>query len=139
MNDISSEVQRPPSAGLPAEVKWAVQAAQDKKAIDVAVLDLRPVAAFTDFFVICSGQSPRQVTAIAEAVEAALAKLRVKPAHVEGYKRADWILLDYFQFVVHIFNPKTRSFYGLERLWGSAERIEVMDGRASEQSRTATS
>jgi ribosome-associated protein len=77
--------------------------------------------------VICSGQSQRQVKAIAEAVEESLAKSRLKPEHVEGSRRADWILLDYFDFVVHIFNPDTRAFYGLERLWGSAERLEVVD------------
>jgi ribosome-associated protein len=112
---------------MPAEIERAVEAAQDKKAADLVVLDLRSLNGFTDYFVICSGQNQRQVKAIAEAVEESLAKVRLKPAHIEGYGRADWILLDYFDFIVHIFNPDTRTFYGLERLWGSAERLEVAD------------
>jgi ribosome-associated protein len=113
---------------LPTQVLQAVQAAQDKKAADVVVLDLHEVAGFTDYFVICSGQSPRQVKAIADGVEDALRKAASgKPSHVEGYDRAEWILLDYFDFIVHIFNPKTRLFYALERLWGSAGRISMPD------------
>jgi len=112
---------------MPAEIERAVEAAQAKKAVDLVVLDLRSLNGFTDYFVICSGQSQRQVKAIAEAVEESLATSRLKPAHVEGSRRADWILLDYFDFVVHVFNPDTRAFYGLERLWGSAERLEVVD------------
>jgi ribosome-associated protein len=110
---------------LPTEVTDAVAAAAGKKATDIAVLDLRKVAAFADFFVICSGASPRQIRAIADAIMEALAAVGVKPAHVEGYDRSEWVLLDYFDVVVHIFAPETRLFYGLERLWGSAERIEV--------------
>jgi ribosome-associated protein len=112
---------------MPAEIEQAVKAAQDKKAVDLVVLDLRSLNGFTDYFVICSGQNQRQVKAIAEAVEESLAKARLKPAHIEGAGRADWILLDYFDFIVHIFNPDTRTFYGLERLWGSAEHLEVPD------------
>jgi ribosome-associated protein len=115
-----------PSA-MPAEIERAVEAAQAKKALDLVVLDLRSLNSFTDYFVICSGQNQRQVKAIAEAVEQSLATSRLKPAHIEGAGRADWILLDYFDFVVHIFNPDTRAFYGLERLWGSAERLELVD------------
>lgn len=112
---------------LPAEVSKAVRAALDKKAADVVVLDLRSTSAFTDFFVLCSGTSQRQVKAIADAVEEALRAARVRPAHVEGYDRADWILMDFFTFIVHVFTPQTRTFYALERLWGDAERIEVSD------------
>ena len=89
------------------------------------MLDLRKAAGFTDFFVICSGTNARQVRAIADAVMEALADDGVKPAHVEGYDRSEWILLDYFDFIVHVFAPETRAFYGLERLWGNAERIEI--------------
>jgi ribosome-associated protein len=103
----------------------AVRAAEDKKATDLAVLDLRKAAGFTDFFVICSGNNARQIHAIADAVIEALAARGVKPAHVEGYDRSEWILIDYFDFVVHVFAPETRHFYGLERLWGSAERLTV--------------
>ena len=109
---------------LPAQIERAVEAAEDKKAIDLVVLDLRKAAGFTDFFVICSGSNPRQVRAIADAVMESLGRDGVKPAHVEGYDRSEWILLDYFDFVVHVFAPETRLFYGLERLWGSAERVE---------------
>lgn len=110
---------------LSADVSKAVQAALDKKAMDVVVLDLRHTPAFTDYFVLCSGQNPRQVKAIADAVEEALRAARVKPAHIEGYDRAEWVLMDFFSFIVHVFTPQTREFYSLERLWGDAERIEV--------------
>ena len=112
---------------LPSEVSKAVRAALDKKAADVLVLDLRNTSAFTDFFVLCSGTSQRQVKAIADAVEEALRAAKVRPAHVEGYDRADWILMDFFTFIVHVFTPQTRAFYSLERLWGDAEKIEVSD------------
>jgi len=110
---------------LPQQIAWAVSAAEDKKASDIIVLDLRKAAGFTDYFVICSGQNPRQIRAIADAVTDTLASHAAKPAHVEGYERSEWVLLDYFDFIVHIFAPETRLFYGLERLWGNAERIEV--------------
>lgn len=118
---------------LTAEVSKAVRAALDKKAMDVVVLDLREAPAFTDFFILCSGNSQRQVKAIADAVEEALRAGGVRPSHVEGYDRADWILMDFFTFVVHVFTPQTRTFYSLERLWGDAERIEVHDDPASEK------
>ena len=110
---------------MPAQIERAVHAAEDKQAIELVVLDLRKAAGFTDFFVICSGSNPRQIRAIADAVMESLARENVKPAHMEGYDRSEWILLDYFDFIVHIFAPETRLFYGLERLWGSAERIEL--------------
>jgi ribosome-associated protein len=112
---------------LTGEVGKAVRAALDKKASDVLVLDLRKTPAFTDFFVVVSGEHTRQVKAIADAVEEALRAAKVRPAHVEGYDRAEWILLDYFTFIVHVFTPQTRAFYSLERLWGDAERIEVSE------------
>jgi ribosome-associated protein len=112
---------------LAGEVGKAVRAALDKKAADVVVLDLRGTPAFTDFFVLCSGQSQRQVKAIADGVEDALRTAKVRPSHVEGYERAEWVLMDYFTFIVHVFTPQTRTFYSLERLWGDAERIEVSD------------
>jgi ribosome-associated protein len=112
---------------LTGEVGKAVRAALDKKASEVVVLDLRGTPAFTDFFVLCSGQSQRQVKAIADGVEEALRAAKVRPAHVEGYERAEWVLMDYFTFIVHVFTPQTRAFYSLERLWGDAERIDVSD------------
>ena len=110
---------------LSKQIDAAIRAAQDKKAVDLVVLDLRKAAAFTDYFLICSGTNPRQVRAIADAVIDALAADGAKPAHVEGYDRSEWVLVDYFDFIVHIFAPETRLFYGLERLWGNAERIEI--------------
>jgi ribosome-associated protein len=112
---------------LTGEVGKAVRAALDKKATDVVVLDLRKTPAFTDFFVLCSGQNQRQVKAIADAIEEALRAAKIRPAHVEGYDRGDWVLMDFFNFIVHVFSPQTRLFYSLERLWGDAERIEVSD------------
>jgi ribosome-associated protein len=118
---------------LTSEVTRAVRVALEKKAMDVVVLDLRKTPAFTDFFVLCSGQNPRQVKAIADAVEEALRGAKIRPAHVEGYDRADWILMDFFTFIVHVFSPQTREFYALERLWGDAERIEMSDEQKSAQ------
>jgi ribosome-associated protein len=110
---------------LPAQIERAVHAAEDKKAMELAVLDLRKAAGFTDYFVIASGANPRQVRAIADSVLEQLGADGVKPAHVEGYDRSEWILLDYFDFIVHVFGPEKRAFYALERLWGSAERVEL--------------
>ena len=112
---------------LSGDVAKAVRAALDKKAVDVVVLDLRNTPAFTDYFVLCSGLNQRQVKAIADAVAETLRAVKVRPAHVEGYDRAEWVLMDFFTFIVHIFTPQTREFYSLERLWGDAERIEVKD------------
>ncbi len=116
---------------LTSEVSRAVRAALDKKAANVVVLDLRNTPAFTDFFVLCSGQNQRQIKAIADSVEEALRGAKIRPAHVEGYDRAEWILMDFFSFIVHVFTPHTREFYALERLWGDAERIEISDEPAT--------
>lgn len=124
----STSAAKPPRRSrLPADITTAVHAALDKKAEDALVLDLRRTPAFTDFFFLCSGQNPRQVQAIADAVEQALRARGMRPSHVEGYDRAEWILMDFFSFIVHIFTPRTRAFYSLERLWGDAERIDVFD------------
>jgi len=117
--------KRRKSPRLPAQIDRAIAAAEDKKAADLVVLDLRKAAGFTDFFVIASGANARQVRAIADGVIEALAADGGKPAHVEGYDRSEWVLIDYFDFIVHVFAPETRMFYGLERLWGNAEKIEV--------------
>ena len=112
---------------LPKAISIAIEAARDKKATGVVVLDLTKAGAFTDFFVICSATNPRQVQAIADAIEEALKHQKQRPSLVEGYARAEWILLDYFDFVVHVFSKHARDFYGLDRLWGSATRIEFPD------------
>jgi ribosome-associated protein len=113
------------SAKLPAQVDLAVAAAESKQAVNLVVLDLRKTAGFTDFFVIASGTNSRQVRAIADAVMESLARKGAKPAYVEGYDQSDWILLDYFDFIVHVFGSERRLFYDLERLWGNADRIEM--------------
>jgi ribosome-associated protein len=110
---------------LPEAVATAARAGLAKKAEDVVVLDLRSSADFTDFFLLLSGQNQRQLVAIVDAVVDALRALGRRPAHVEGYPRHEWILLDYSSFVVHVMTPRTRSFYDLERLWGGARRLEV--------------
>lgn len=115
-----------PAAGkrsLPRELKLAVKAAQDKKAEDIFVLDLRPLAAFTDFFLILHGQSGRQNQAIAEGIEVELKKAGLRPLGLEGVPSAEWILMDYGFFLVHIFSPEKRTFYGLEKLWGDAPKL----------------
>src|SRR5687768_14708139 len=112
---------------MPKAINAGIAAALDKKAGDVVIMDLRKASSFTDFFVLCTGQNMRQVKAIAEAIEAELKKDDLRPSLVEGYNKAEWVLLDYFDFIFHVFTPSTREFYGLERLWGSAEKIPVTE------------
>ena len=113
---------------LPKNVSAAVQAVLDKKALDVVVLDLRKAAGFTDYFVICTGANGRQIQAIADGVKTALkTNLGERPVLAEGVEKSQWILLDYFDFVVHVFSPECRDFYALERLWGNAERRVISD------------
>ena len=106
-------------------VTIAARAASDKKATDLVVLDLRTAASFTEYFLICTGASTRQVQAISNAVEESLLKNGKRPLHIEGYSSAEWILLDYGDFIVHVFGPASRRFYDLERLWRDAPRVEV--------------
>ena len=109
---------------LPKGVSIAVAAAQDKKAEDLVVLDLRKAGGFTDYFLICTGANARQIMAIADAIRETLKReLDERPAVAEGLDRAEWVLLDYFDFVVHVFSRDYRTFYNLERLWGNAERV----------------
>jgi ribosome-associated protein len=110
------------------QILEAVAAAQDKKAEEIAILELeKNSGAFTDYFVVCSGSNPRQVEAIAEEIELRLKRAGHYPAHVEGYKQAEWVLLDYVDFVVHIFVEKARRYYDLERLWKSAKHLAPAD------------
>jgi ribosome-associated protein len=108
---------------LQRQVMDAIAAAEAKKAEDVSVLELdKASGGFTDFFVICSASNPRQVQAISDEVEQRLSRDGLRPTHVEGYKQAEWVLLDYVDFVVHVFSQKARNFYNLERLWKSAKQ-----------------
>ena len=103
----------------------AARAALGKKATDVVILDLRKVTEFTDYFVLASAASQRQLLAVADAVMEAMREQGLRPSHIEGYPKQEWILLDYSDFVFHVFTPRMRAFYDLERLWGGASRIEV--------------
>jgi ribosome-associated protein len=110
---------------LKLQVCEAILACQDKQADDVTILELeKDSGAFTDYFVMCSGTNPRQIQAIADAVDERLEALGLRVTHSEGYKQAEWVLLDYVDFVVHVFSEKARQFYDLERLWKSAKRLE---------------
>jgi len=110
---------------LDDRILTALRAASEKKANDVVVLDLREIASFTDFFVIVSGSNERQVQAISDEVSETLKKSGSPAARVEGYKTAEWILLDYGDFVVHVFDEKARKFYDLERLWRESRRVPL--------------
>lgn len=116
---------RPAAPQTLDSVLIAVKAAREKKASDLVVLDLRPVASFTDYFVICTGTNARQVQAVADSVEEHLRNAGKRPLHVEGRSGAEWILLDYGDFIVHALNPAARRFYDLERLWRDADRLEL--------------
>jgi ribosome-associated protein len=109
-----------------AQVKTAVEAARDKKALDITVLRLVALTEFTDYFVIVSGSNTRQVQAIADEVALQLKKqYKLRPLNTEGYNKAEWILMDFGTFVVHVFVEESRRFYDLERLWRDAERVEL--------------
>ena len=114
------------ASGTRSQLALAVHAAEDKKAENIAILQMdKSSSAFTDYFLIASGSNPRQVQAIADEVELRLKNEGLRPTHVEGYNQAEWVLIDYVDFVVHVFSEKARKFYDLERLWKSAERVEL--------------
>ena len=112
------------TAVLDGTIEGVIEVAREKKARDLIVLDLRDSGGFTDYFVICSGGSHRQVKAIVEGIEARLKTSDRRHVQTEG-SATDWVLIDCFDFVVHVFTPETRDFYSLERLWGNAFRVEV--------------
>ena len=123
-----TESKRKTSPRLPKSVSLAVRTVKDKKAVDVVVLDLRKAGGFTDYFVICTGLNARQISAMANAVQDSLREeFGERPALVEGLQKSEWVLLDYFSFVVHVFSRECRTFYSLERLWGNAVRHEFAD------------
>ena len=115
-------------AELDERVTMALQSASEKKALDLVVLDLRDIASFTDYFVVASGANERQVQAIADEVYESLKKAGSAAARVEGYKTAEWVLLDYGDFVMHVFEKKARAFYDLERLWRESKRVPLPAG-----------
>ena len=109
---------------LRSEIRCAVEAAQDKQAVDITALKLPGTGAFAEYFLLCSGHSQPQIQAIGEAIEERLESHGVRLAHREGKSGAEWVLLDYGAFVVHIFSERARSYYDLERLWRTAERVD---------------
>lgn len=121
-----------------AQVSAAIQACLEKKAEELTILEMeKGSGAFTDYFVLCSGTNPRQVQAIADEVELRLKSAGLRPTHVEGYNQAEWVLVDYVDFVVHVFSEKARKFYDLERLWKSAKRLEPAELKSVPKKRKA--
>lgn len=115
-----------PFAELDSEVQLTVRCADDKKASRITILDLRQIASFTEFFVIADGANQRQVQAIADEINEQLKKQAGRrPVRIEGYKSAEWVLLDYGDFIVHLFNTEARDFYDLERLWRDAGKVDL--------------
>jgi ribosome-associated protein len=106
-------------------LKIALKAADDKKGYDFAALDISGIASFTDCFLICTGDSSRQIQTIADEVEKQLKERGIRPSHIEGYSNAEWILMDYMDFIVHIFSKKARPYYDLERLWRDAKKYDT--------------
>ncbi|MGH9805468.1 MAG: ribosome silencing factor [Candidatus Acidiferrales bacterium] len=115
----------------------AAAAALDKKADDLVLLNLEGVASFTGYFLMCTGHSARQVQAIADSVEEQLGRGGLRPAHLEGYQNGEWVLLDYVDFIVHIFSESARSYYDLERLWRRAARLPVPDASRAQTQRAS--
>ena len=110
---------------LKQQVSEAISACREKKAEEITILEMEEGSgAFTDYFVVCNGTNPRQVQAISDEVEERLERTGLRATHIEGYKQAEWVLLDYVDFVVHIFSEKARKYYDLERLWKSAKKME---------------
>ena len=126
---MNPELKTIPLTDTAERVREAVSAAEDRKAVELKVLHLQKISDFTDYFVICSGTNERQVQAIADAVQERLRENKVRPLHVEGYNRGQWVLLDYGDLVVHVFQDQTRGFYALERLWADAPDV-TQDFRA---------
>ena len=121
---------------LKKQVAAAIQACLEKKAEELSILEMeKGSGAFTDYFVLCSGTNPRQVQAIADEVELRLKGAGIRPNNVEGYKQAEWVLIDYVDFVVHVFSERARKFYDLERLWKSAKHLKPSDLKTATRAR----
>lgn len=123
---------------LKKQVSEAIAACEEKKGEEISVLAMDQASgAFTDYFVICSGTNPRQIQAISDEVELRLKRAGVRPKSIEGYKQAEWVLLDYVDFVVHVFSASTRRYYDLERLWKSAKKLDPSELKAKPRKRTS--
>jgi ribosome-associated protein len=121
------------------QLSEALAACMEKKAEQVSLLEMAPASgAFTDYFLICSGTNPRQIQAISDEVELRLKRAGVYPNNIEGYKQAEWVLIDYVDFVVHIFSEAARRYYDLERLWKSAKKLEPTDLTSKSKRRVAS-
>jgi len=118
------------------DAQLCAEAADNKKAFDIVVLDLRGLTYITDYFVICSGSNTTQVSAISDWIEQTLAKTGVYPSHIEGQAESSWVLMDYGDVVVHIFDEQTRAYYALEKLWGDAARVPFISRPKALQSAT---
>ena len=119
----SKTEKTPKTREIPESVKVSVEASRMKKAEDIVVLDLTGISSFTDFFIIMNGNSSRQNVAICEGIEEDLKDLSIRPLSVEGREHAEWILMDYGEFIVHIFSPRAREYYSLEKLWGDGIKL----------------
>jgi len=137
--DVASINNEQATSELDERIVMALHAAAEKKAIDTVVLDLREIASFTDYFVITSGANERQVQAISDEVFETMKKAGTPAARVEGYKTAEWILLDFGDFVFHVFDEKARKFYDLERLWRESKRVELPGELTGHPSSSASS
>ena len=125
---------------LKKQVASAIQACLEKKAEELSILEMeKGSGAFTDYFVLCNGTNPRQIQAIADEVELRLKGAGLRPTHVEGYNQAEWVLIDYVDFVVHVFSEKARKFYDLERLWKTATRLQPSDLKSAPKKRKVAS
>ena len=123
---------------LTSQLTTAIAACQDKKAEDLTILQMdKNSGAFTDYFVICGGSNPRQIQAISDEVELRLKRAGTYPNNIEGYKQAEWVLLDYVDFVVHVFSATARNYYDLERLWRTAKKLEPAEVTAKPRRRTS--
>jgi ribosome-associated protein len=122
-------------------LKTAIKAADDKKAYDLVALDISEIASFASYFLICTGDSARQIQAIADEVEKRLRECGISPSHVEGYRNSEWVLMDYMDLVVHIFSKKARIYYDLERLWRDGKKLDadkLVEDKTPKQSQRKT-
>lgn len=112
-------------ASIEELVKIAVNSIEDKKGYDIKVLEIAEISPLADYFIIATGSNPNQVHAIADEIQAKLAQEKTYSKQLEGYDKANWILMDYSDFIIHIFQPESREFYNLERLWRDAKEMEL--------------